>query len=189
MLQSMLTIWLTTFVFAVAHSLLATNRCKQWFGVHGMVEPRYRLTYSILSVLLTAVWLIYIHTLPDRPLYSANGLLFYIMIVVQMAGGIVVMAAFRPIDTLAFLGIQAAGDHVDPFIVSGIYRHIRHPMYSGVMLMLLASPWQSVNSLNLALAISVYFLIGYRFEEQRMIAQHPDYTAYRMRVPAFIPRR
>ncbi|MDX8406809.1 MAG: NnrU family protein [Mariprofundaceae bacterium] len=186
----MLLIWLSTFLFAAIHSLLATGRCKRWLlvGNGGLTEVRYRLVYTILSLFLTAIWLIYIHSLPDLPLYRADGLLFYILVCVQLLGLMVAVVAFRPIDTLAFLGIRAADNDVDPFIISGIYRYLRHPMYSGVMLVLFASPWQSVNSLNMALAVSAYFLIGSRLEEHRMIARHPDYAAYRKRVPAFIPR-
>ncbi|PIW49598.1 MAG: hypothetical protein COW18_05090 [Zetaproteobacteria bacterium CG12_big_fil_rev_8_21_14_0_65_54_13] len=184
----MLLIWLVTFLFAVIHSLLATQRCKQWLGRRGLVEPRYRLGYTILSLFLTLIWLAWIHALPDQLLYRADGLLFYMLIALQIAGVIVALAALRPIDTMAFLGFKSAGEQVDPFVISGIYRYLRHPMYSGVMLILFASPWQSMNSLNMALAVALYFLIGSRLEERRMLDQHPAYAAYKQQVGAFLPR-
>ena len=187
-MHSILLVCLTTFAFAGIHSLLASRRCKRWFETIGLVEPRYRLVYSILSVVLTIFWVTYIHSLPDVPLYRADGLLFYTLLMIQILGGGMVMAAFRPIDSMAFLGIRAVGNNVDPFIVSGIYRHMRHPMYSGAMLILLASPWQSFNGLSMALLVSLYFLAGSRLEERRMIEQHPEYIAYRQQVPAFVPR-
>jgi len=183
----MLLIWLGTFLFAVVHSLLAAQRCKQWFGRRGLVEPHYRLGYTILSLLLTLIWLAWIHALPDQPLYRVDGLLFYMLIALQVAGVIVALAALKPIDTMAFLGLTATGNDVDPFVISGIYRYLRHPMYSGVMLILLASPWQSINSLNMALAVALYFLIGSRLEERRMLEHHPAYAVYRSQVSAFMP--
>jgi len=60
-------------------------------------------------------------------------------------------------------------------------------MYTGAMLVVLMMPEQSMNGLTFALLICVYFLIGSRFEEQRMIHAHPDYKIYQRNVPAFIP--
>ena len=75
----------------------------------------------------------------------------------------------------------------EPFSEKGIYRHLRHPMYAGVMLVLLASPQQSVNSLSLTLAVCLYFIVGCRFEERRMLAAHPQYADYCRRTPRFVP--
>jgi len=73
------------------------------------------------------------------------------------------------------------------FAEHGIYRHMRHPMYSGVMLALLASPVHTVNSLNLFAVIATYFIIGSKFEERRMLVTYPQYAEYQQRVAAFIP--
>ena len=153
-------IWLSTLVFAIIHSLLATRRCKRWAADCGWDEPRYRLLYTIVSLLLTAIWLLCIHALPDLQLFRAEGVLFYMLVVLQITGAIIIFAAFRPIDTMAFLGFRRSAHDVDPFVISGIYRYMRHPMYSGVILMLLASPLQSINSLSMTLAVALYFLIG-----------------------------
>ncbi|MDQ6987799.1 MAG: isoprenylcysteine carboxylmethyltransferase family protein [Mariprofundaceae bacterium] len=181
-------IWLSSLIFAVSHSLLAAERCKQWFYRHGLREPRYRLLYSIVAVMATAAWVVYVHQLQDTALYQTDGVVWLAMVCVQVLGLIVALAAFQPIDGLAFLGLRKAKTDCDPFIERGIYRWLRHPMYVGAMLILLAMPEQTWNGLHFALVVCVYFIVGARFEERRMIAQHPDYLAYRQRVPAFIPR-
>ena len=186
--DSALWIWLSGLIFAVSHSLLASRRCKQWAYSHGLREPRYRLLYSIMAILATGAWVLYVHHLPDFPLYQSDGLFYALLIAVQILGLIVALAAFYPIDGLVFLGLRKARQGKEPFIERGIYRHIRHPMYAGAMLILLAMPAQSWNSLHFALVICLYFIIGYRYEEARMLADHPDYAAYRLRVPAFVPR-
>jgi len=183
-----LQVWLATLLFALVHSLMATEPIKRAITRSALSAQQYRMVYTVVSLLLTTLWLTFMHTLPDSPLYHADGLLFYLLVGIQLAGGIVVLAAFRPIDSMAFVGLRPQNNDVDPFIVSGVYRHVRHPMYSGVMLVLLANPGQSINSLNMALAVCLYFLIGSGFEERRMIAQHPEYANYRNQVPAFIPQ-
>jgi protein-S-isoprenylcysteine O-methyltransferase Ste14 len=180
-------IWLSGLLFAVSHSLTASRRCKQFAYHLGLREPRYRLTYSVVSLLTTSAWLFFAHQLPDAPLYDADGLLQGVLVAMQILGLIVVFAAFQPIDGLVFLGLRKAKEGCDPFIVDGVYRWMRHPMYAGAMLVLLAMPEQSWNGLHIALVICVYFIIGSRFEESRMLAEHPDYADYRNQAPAFIP--
>ena len=140
------------------------------------------------AFLTTGAWGFYVHHLPDFNLYQTDGVLYGSLIAAQILGLIVALAAFYPIDGLVFLGLRQARQGREPFIERGIYRYIRHPMYAGAMLILLAMPAQSWNGLHVVLLICLYFIIGSRYEEARMLADHPDYAAYRQRVPAFLPR-
>jgi len=54
--------------------------------------------------------------------------------------------------------------------------------------MILAMPEQTWNGLHFSLVICAYFIIGSRFEERRMLREHPDYADYRQRVGAFTPK-
>jgi len=181
-------IWLSGLIFAVSHSLLASGSCKQWVYQLGLHEPRYRLLYSTVAIFTTATWIFYVHQLPDTPLYQTGNMLWWLLVSVQALGVVIALAAFQPIDGLVFLGLRKAPINNDPFIERGIYRWLRHPMYAGAMLILLAMPEQSWNGLHFTLVICLYFIVGSRYEEGRMLAAHPDYAAYRRRVPAFIPR-
>jgi len=180
-------IWLSGLLFAVSHSLFASQRCKQWLYGYGLREPRYRLLYSVTAMVATGAWVFFVHQLPDMPLYQTDGLLWWLLVLVQLLGLLVVLAAFQPIDGLVFLGLRRAGQGREPFIVRGIYRHLRHPMYAGAMLLLLAAPVQTWNGLHFTLVVCLYFIIGSRFEEGRMAAVHPDYEFYRRNTPAFVP--
>jgi len=183
----MMWIWLSGLGFAIFHSLTASQGCKHWFYQHGLTEPRYRLAYSIIAIITTAVWVYFVHQLSDAPLYQTDNSIQIICFTLQGIGLLILLASFYPIDGLAFLGLRKAKSGNDPFIVSGIYRWLRHPMYSGAMLMILAMPEQTWNGLHFSLMICAYFIIGSRFEERRMLREHPDYADYRQRVGAFIP--
>jgi len=186
--MNILWIWATGLAFAMIHSVLATQRCKDAFYQLGMNPKFYRLAYSILAVILTVLWLGFVHLLPDTPLYHLHGWVNGLMVVIQITGLWVLVLSLRAIDASAFLGLSTNIDEQDAFVEHGIYRHMRHPMYSGVMLALLASPAQTVNSLNLFAVIAAYFIIGSKFEERRMLITHPQYAEYQRRVPAFVPR-
>jgi len=181
-------IWGTGLLFGMIHSLLATRVCKAGWYTIGLSPRAYRLIYSCIAVFLTFAWIGFVHLLPDRPLYVLHGMPRLLLHAVQLAGLWLFLAALRPVDVPAFLGLRPFPDAVEPFVERGIYRHLRHPMYTGIMLVMFAMPSQSLNSMNLFLCISVYFIIGSKFEEARMCAAHPAYAPYMQRVPAFIPR-
>ena len=154
-----------------------------------MSTQHYRLLYSSVAILSTALWLWFNYQLAgDVPLYVMQGLWFWLLVGLQVLGILIVLAAFRPIDGAVFLGLKEAVESTDPFVVQGVYKYIRHPMYTGFMLFLLAKPEHTMISLHFALAVSVYFIVGSKLEERRMLAEHPDYTDYQQKVGAFIPK-
>ena len=75
-------------------------------------------------------------------------------------------------------------------MVSGfIYAYIRHPQYlcfmlSGFGLLFI---WPRMMMLVLFLVMSVFYFYLAKFEERRMVAQYPDYSAYMRRTAMFIP--
>jgi len=180
-------IWGSGLLFGIIHSLLATRTCKAGWYALGLSPRVYRLIYSCIAVFLTIVWIGFVHLLPDQPLYTLYGMPRLLLRAVQLAGLWIFLAALQPIDVAAFLGLHPFPDAVEPFVEQGIYRHVRHPMYTGIMIIMFAMPAQSLNGIHLFLCISVYFIIGSKFEEARMCATHPAYAAYMRRVPAFIP--
>jgi len=184
---SIVLIMLATLIFAVIHSLLAMQSVKQRIYAHDISPQRYRLLYVTVAILLTGVWLAFIYTLPDRALYHLSGNARIAALIFQGIALYILWLSLRPIDVAAFLGLKPFVDDIEPFIERGIYRHIRHPMYSSLILLLAASPEQSWNSLTVLGAVTAYFIIGARFEERRLLASHPAYADYRRRVAAFIP--
>ncbi|MBI1194335.1 MAG: isoprenylcysteine carboxylmethyltransferase family protein [Gammaproteobacteria bacterium] len=181
-------IWLSGLLFAVQHSLLAGTTCKSQACKLGLDAKTYRRFYVLAALLTTATWLTYVRSLPDQPLYTVHGAWSWALRGLQAIGLWMTWLALRPIDTLAFLGVRSGKNGPDGFIEAGIYRRLRHPMYSGVMLIMLAFPVQTQNSLNLYACVALYFILGARLEEGRLQRQYPAYADYRRRVPAFLPR-
>ncbi len=76
-----------------------------------------------------------------------------------------------------------------PLVVSGAYRLVRHPIYSGITFM--AFGWGLwVNSwLTIAYAVLlfVFFDIKSRREERLLVEKFPEYLAYRKRVRKLLP--
>lgn len=72
----------------------------------------------------------------------------------------------------------------------GPYAHVRHPIYSGVLLIVvgIAIRTGSVSGLVLA-GVTIGFFHGkVVFEERLLIERFPDYPAYAAVTPRFVPR-
>ncbi len=71
----------------------------------------------------------------------------------------------------------------------GPYRWIRHPMYTGVIVLVAGSALgrQSWLAAALWVALVAFFLSKMRWEERRLVETYPGYGSYREAVPAFVP--
>jgi protein-S-isoprenylcysteine O-methyltransferase Ste14 len=74
-------------------------------------------------------------------------------------------------------------------IQTGLYRVVRHPIYSGIILtalgcgLYLGSTWK----ISIGVALWVLFYFKSRYEETLLIQQYSDYEAYRKRTSRFFP--
>jgi protein-S-isoprenylcysteine O-methyltransferase Ste14 len=70
----------------------------------------------------------------------------------------------------------------------GIYRYIRHPIYSGDILLLVGLQLALNSWLVIAIAIPLSIVVKQALAEEAMLARtYPDYNSYRMRTKRFIP--
>ena len=71
----------------------------------------------------------------------------------------------------------------------GLYRWVRHPIYTGVILLAVGSaiPSGSIPVAIATVALVAWLQIKARWEERRLAARYPDYAAYAARTPRFIP--
>jgi protein-S-isoprenylcysteine O-methyltransferase Ste14 len=101
---------------------------------------------------------------------------------------------------LVAAGARAMGKNLTPattpraeaeLVTGGIYRHVQHPIYLGVILFLWGLGWLQSTWLTglLVAGISLaYFDRKAAVEERNLAARFPEYPAYRDRVPRLLPR-
>ena len=68
-----------------------------------------------------------------------------------------------------------------------LYRHMRHPLYVGLMIGLWAAPTMTVAHLVFALLCTAYIFVGTRLEEKDLENALPEYKQYKQEVPMFMP--
>jgi protein-S-isoprenylcysteine O-methyltransferase Ste14 len=99
---------------------------------------------------------------------------------------------------LIFSGVRGLRDSVTPMpkpadsatlIVDGIYSHMRHPIYLG--LILVGFGWSvamdSLAALIVATVLAVFYDLKARREEAWLRERYPDYAAYARTTKRFVP--
>lgn len=180
--------------FAVQHSLMAREGFKRrWTR---LVPPAIeRSTFVVVSclVLLLIAW-------QWRPipgvLWDVRGsALGAVLNVLFWAGWGIVLASTFLISHLSMFGIRQVwanfrGQQLDSgsFGTPGLYRLVRHPLYSGFVLAFWAAPLVTTGHLLLSLGFTGYILMGIYFEERDLVANYGQlYRDYRARVPMLMP--
>ena len=71
----------------------------------------------------------------------------------------------------------------------GLYRFVRHPIYSGVIALTVGSaiPSGSVPVAVSTVALAGWFTMKARWEETKLRERYPEYAAYAARTPRFVP--
>ena len=189
-------IWLLLVIalWGILHSLLASNAAKNFFHRtfgYGFMKL-YRLLYNLFAFFSFLPILYLMTVLPDRVLYAVPAPYGYLMRLGQgIALALLVVAVFQT-DVLSFVGLRQIFEEEKkgPLMTGGLYRYVRHPLYTFGLLILWLSPVISLNSFIVYLALTVYILIGIVFEERKLLREFgEEYASYRSVTPMLIPGR
>jgi len=177
-------------LYAVIHSLTASHACKTFTKRHWPIFfASYRITYNVLAVvLLIPVVLISIRT-PGPELWAWQGAMAWLMNGLAMAALMSLLVSGGGYDLMTFLGLRSAPAEIKPrLVISGWHRFVRHPWYS-LGLVLIWTRDMSAAHFVTAEAITMYFIIGSRLEERKLVAEFGErYREYQRRVPRLFPR-
>lgn len=192
--QTVLILVLAWLIYSGVHSWLASLQLKRYVAEHrpGLM-PAYRLCFNLLALLLLIppLWLTY--TLPGPVLWAWKGPAWWVangMALLALAG---VFWSLRDYDGSEFLGLRqwrgriASVEDQEEFHISTLHRYIRHPWY-GLGLVLVWTRDMDLAFITTAIMITLYFILGSRLEERKLIIYHGDrYRRYRELVPALVP--
>ena len=180
-------------IWGAVHSVLASHGAKDATrralgeGFMGW----YRLLYNGFSVLTFLPLVVLAAILPDRPLYTIPAPWIYLTLAIQAAAALALLAALLQTDIWAFAGLsqpfRGEGGKVQ-LVTSGLYRLVRHPLYTTGLVILWLAPQMTANRLALITSLSLYLIIGAYFEERKLERDFgAAYLEYKARTPMFIP--
>jgi len=151
---------------------------------------------SIIAIFIQALAFAITWTIPRKPFtpflpidWRAQYIVGAIIVLLVLASLIFVTAAVRTLGKQWSLQARVLEHH--ELIRRGPYGIVRHPIYTGMFGMLIASSLVYGHWLGLVIASAVYYLgtvIRIRSEEKLLREQFgSDYDEYAREVPAFIP--
>jgi len=179
-------------VWGGIHSIMASlgfkNLLQRTFG--DGVMRFYRLLYNVFSVVSFAPILYMMVVLPNRDLYQVSSPWNYLMLVGQGLSVLMLIIAVLQTDTLAFIGLRqiVTDDENGKLVTDGLYRFIRHPLYTFGLLILWLTPSMTINSLIVYISLTIYILVGAYFEERKLLRVFgQEYADYKAATPMLIP--
>ena len=179
--------WITYFAL---HSILALTSVKNFAYSAGMAPHRYRLIYNILAFVLLIPIMIVSSRTQSSYLFEPSVLFKFLGLMLATWGLIIAKIAFRSYDTKAFLGLGKL-EAESRLSTGGMLKHVRHPLYSGSILIVLGyflfDP--KVSTLISTSMIITYIIIGIQLEERKLIRSFGQaYLDYKRKTPMLIPR-
>jgi protein-S-isoprenylcysteine O-methyltransferase Ste14 len=181
-------------LFAVQHSVMARPAFKRaWTRIVPPVVERstYVLMSSLALICLFAFWQPLGGVVWDVQNPVLRGVLHAGF---AFGWGLVLTSTFM-INHFDLFGLRQVWLHLRgrpysplPFRTPLPYKIVRHPLYVGWFFAFWATPTMTVTHLVFALATAGYILIAIQLEERDLVAAHPEYAAYRRRVPMLVPR-
>jgi protein-S-isoprenylcysteine O-methyltransferase Ste14 len=181
-------------LFALQHSGMARPAFKRWL-TRFVPQPSERSTYVLLSN--AALFVLFWQWQPlGGVVWEVDGAAARaVVFAVFAAGWVIVLATTFLINHFDLFGLRQVwlafrGAAYTPlhFATPWPYRLVRHPLYIGWFTVFWAAPTMTAAHLLFALGTTLYILAAIRWEERDLVASHPEYAAYRRRVPMLLPR-
>jgi protein-S-isoprenylcysteine O-methyltransferase Ste14 len=173
-------------LFSIAHSAFASFRFKSFLGLE---RSAMRRLYVHLTLLVTAIiWALWA-PLSMPVLWNLTGIWDVVAIAVRSVSVIGLLWTVLGFSVLEFLGDARATERAGGTIcVDGPFAICRHPLYLFITSFIGATTFMPLGRALLIGGIIVYFAVGSRFEERKMLREFgADYAAYRASTPWLIP--
>jgi len=161
----------------------------------GVKFAYYRLAYNFFSLLTLIPVVVYQQLLAAEIIFFWSGPWLLLKFCMYLASFILFYGGYRVFDIQYVLGIRQIDEMREgrktktmDFNCTGILEYVRHPWYSGAILLVWAFGQLSDVSLISKIILTAYIIVGTFLEEKKLIHELGEpYLEYRKRVPMFIP--
>ena len=180
--------------FGVQHSVMARPKFKAWI-TEFIPQAAERATFVLATNLVLIATFLFWQPLPQTIWSVESSVARTALWGLFFAGwGIVLLSSFL-INHFELFGLQQAYHFMrrkvaEPmqFRTPLLYRLVRHPLMTGLVIAFWAAPDMSLGRLVFVIGMTAYVFIGVAHEEKDLIAAFGErYRQYRKQVPAVIP--
>jgi protein-S-isoprenylcysteine O-methyltransferase Ste14 len=181
-------------VWGSVHSLLASlatkTRVRKWFGPGS--DRWYRLAYNMFGILTFLPILGLLAMDPGQSLYVIPAPWSYLALAGQLLAVVALGIGLLQTGAWSFLGIEQllvnSPESEAQMVSGGLYRWVRHPLYTAGLVFIWLTPVMTVNLLVLNLGLTIYLVVGAIYEERKLVRECGEaYLEYQEEVPMLIP--
>lgn len=177
-------------IYFSLHSILARSGVKEQLKARvPAVAKHYRLLYNLLAIGgLAGIFYFSLQISEGRWFAPFPGIRF-VSLALASFGVIIIRLCFKQYSVKEFL-LGRGADKSEKLKTGGMLQHVRHPMYAGLLLVLIGFWLYVPTTANLITVVvaGVYILIGIQLEERSLIGRYgKDYLKYKKRVPMLVP--
>jgi len=180
-------------LFGIQHSVMARPGFKAMLA-HVLPTAWERSTYVLATAIVVILLVEYWQPIAGSLWHVENENIRLALNIVFYAGWLITFLATYMLNHNHLFGLQQSFKSEDPnagtkeFKTPFFYKFVRHPIQTGVVIAMLATPDMTMGRAMLAAGMLVYIAIGLYFEERDLIAEFGDtYRDYKKRVPAVLP--
>jgi methanethiol S-methyltransferase len=176
-------------IYFFFHSFMASVTVKKSItNAFGCTQKSYRLTYNLFNIITLILLIFFFFHTPSSYLFKGNTFITTIGILVLFLGVFIMLLAVKNYDLPAFFGFR--NETSMALQVKGIHKYIRHPLYSGTLLLFLGIciAWPETKNWILFLLMFIYILVGIKLEEKKLVITFgEEYRSYQKIVKQLIP--
>jgi protein-S-isoprenylcysteine O-methyltransferase Ste14 len=181
-------------VFAIQHSVMARAAFKRrWTKI--VPKPIERSTYCLMSAAALGLLMWQWRPMGGMIWDVGNPTMRMAIYGISLVGWAILYYSSFLINHFDLFGLRQVwlyltGKPYTPVVFREptLYRYVRHPLYVGMLTAVWATPTMTVAHLVFAIGVLGYILVGIRFEEHDLVAEHgKPYAEYRRRVPMLVP--
>jgi len=168
------------------HSALASTWMKSKLSLNATI---YRFLFSTFSTLGLMAILLFGASIYSPLFIPSNPISFGLGMFLAAYGIFIVKRAFRNYSFTTFIGLKKEG--TPALKIDGLQSKIRHPLYTGTLLLVLGYVLFNPLLVNLIslIAVLIYLPFGIHYEEKKLIQLFgSEYMDYKKSVPALVPR-
>jgi protein-S-isoprenylcysteine O-methyltransferase Ste14 len=179
--------------YGILHSLLAAMRVKRAAGrLSTRLGRSYRLLFNLIAGLTYLPVLAVVAAYPGAMLYRIPWPLNLVTVGIQVLALVVLILGLLQTDPWHFLGLRqliaADSGESGTLVKTGLYRWVRHPLYTAGLAFIWPIPIMTTSLLAMNLGLTAYILIGSVLEERRLLSEFgAAYAEYQRQVPKLIP--
>ncbi|MCL6258477.1 isoprenylcysteine carboxylmethyltransferase family protein [Aquiflexum sp. TKW24L] len=182
-------------LFYATHTWLASLNIKR--KIKGWMGSRYiwyRLLYTVFSTVFIFGILLFSSSYSQIHILTTTSFTTYLGYVLASFGTIIIVRSFKSFSKRKFVGLEPHDDleKSEDFITTGLHAYVRHPIYSGTVLIFLGFFFYDP-TLSSAVHVGMLFLylpIGIHYEEKKLIEIYGEkYIQYKKKVASLIPTK